>query len=88
MKKQCKWCGMQLELNNYHKRTKSRDGLDHVCKECRSIEFKARYENNKPYFNAKSRKWVEENHDAHLRNVHAYMARKKSKKGGHYGSKD
>lgn len=37
MKKLCKNCGEELDVRNFHKDSKSKDGYKNVCKKCRSI---------------------------------------------------
>jgi len=35
--KTCKCCGKELPLNMFHKKPDTKDGLNPVCKECRSV---------------------------------------------------
>lgn len=70
--KLCKICNINKELTNFGVEKKSKDGLRSVCKECRKIESKQRYVENKEYFiqynqltkesrNISKKKWSELN---------------------------
>lgn len=70
--KVCKKCNISKELSEFGVENKSKDGLKSICKECRKIESKERYSNNKEYFiqygqinrtkiNVTQKKWAELN---------------------------
>jgi hypothetical protein len=69
IKKQCKICGKELEIKNFHKDAKSKDGYKNICKKCRST---------------RTRKIITEERKRFDRNIkHAiYMAIKNNKEGG------
>lgn len=41
--KQCRTCLKEKELSDYHKRSKSSDGLDYYCKSCKYEKHRARF---------------------------------------------
>ena len=70
--KLCKICNIDKELTDFGVEKKSKDGLRSVCKECRKIESKQRYVENREYFiqynqltkesrNISKKKWSELN---------------------------
>jgi hypothetical protein len=70
--KLCKICNISKELTDFGVEKKSKDGLRSVCKECRKIESKQRYIENREYFiqynqltkesrNISKKKWSELN---------------------------
>jgi hypothetical protein len=70
--KLCKICNINKELTDFGIEKKSKDGLRSSCKECRKLESKKRYSENKEYFiqynqltkesrNISKKKWSEIN---------------------------
>jgi hypothetical protein len=59
--KNCKKCGIEKNLCDFHKHRKSKDGLRDVCKECRKIETKLNYTKNKKRYNLQSTEWNKKN---------------------------
>ena len=72
--KRCGKCHIEQDLCFFGKDSKRKDGLKTICKECRKIESKKRYDENKEYFiqynqltkesrNVSKKKWSELNKD-------------------------
>lgn len=72
--KRCGKCHIEQDLCFFGKDSKRKDGLKTICKDCRKIESKKRYDENKEYFiqynqltkesrNVSKKKWSELNKD-------------------------
>lgn len=53
--KKCGKCAITKPIDEFNKRTASKDGLQGRCKSCNSTTLKDHYGNNKQYYVAKSR---------------------------------
>lgn len=62
--KRCYACGQELPIDMFDNRSKSKDGHDSICKECKSKQNKEYKEKNKDVLREKSKKKRLENRDA------------------------
>jgi hypothetical protein len=60
--KVCNKCKVEKELNEFHKRLSSKDGLNETCKSCKKLY----HLNNKEKFIEKSKLWVKNNKDKRI----------------------
>ena len=63
MKKICRTCKKEQELNCFSKDKTTKDGLQHSCKICKNIVKKKWAKLNKERINAYSREWLNKNTD-------------------------
>lgn len=61
--KQCSKCKINKTLEEFNKKSSSRDGLSSYCKECNKINLKRHYNSNEEYYKNKSK-----NYNLSLRN--------------------
>ena len=72
--KTCNRCKLELELNNFNKNSKSNDGLNYICKGCKSTIDKEHYTKNSTKIKSQSNKrrienpnyqknWIENNQE-------------------------
>lgn len=61
--KTCKKCELMKPLNDYHKHSKSKDGRQTVCKQCRNALDKIYRDSNKDKISITRKKYREENKD-------------------------
>ena len=59
--KQCRVCKKIKSLDNFHKHIHKKDGYRNKCKECRIIESRQRYLDNKEYIDEQNVKWAKDN---------------------------
>lgn len=82
--KKCNKCEIEKDICFYGKDSKTKDGLKTICKECRKIESKKRYNENKEYFiqyniltkesrNISKKKWSESNKDKVINSSKKYL---------------
>jgi hypothetical protein len=82
--KKCGKCLFEKDLCLFGKDSKSKDGFKSVCKECRKIESKKRYDENKEYFiqynlltkesrNVSKKKWSELNKNKVINSSKKYV---------------
>ena len=76
--KVCSRCGEEKPLTSeyFHKYKPSKDGLRAACKECRKLETKEYYENNKEQVLEKNKKWVESNKERVKKNKRDWAKKK------------
>lgn len=68
MKICCK-CLISKETINFFKKKASKDGLQHLCKDCFKLEHKTWRDKNKEKINIKTRNWYKENSEIHKKRV-------------------
>jgi len=59
--KKCFLCKEEKSLDNFTKDNDKKDGLDYLCRKCRSIKNKERYLLNCEKINLYSKKWQKNN---------------------------
>jgi hypothetical protein len=85
--KVCKKCDVKKELNEFHKWSKSKDGLKPYCKLCSSIDRKKYRENNKEKAIKESREYYYNNIDK-IREYQNSDVRKAQKKSYYENNKE
>ena len=61
--KKCSFCKKYLDLEDFHKNHKTKDGLQYICKKCASIKFRIYSEKNKEKIRDTRRKYRIKNRD-------------------------
>lgn len=89
MKKACRLCYIYYPLNNFHKKSNSKDGHNSICKQCKGaveaerylikrtqITFNRRekYCENPDKFKAANKKWKEKNPDNFIKSLRKYRS--------------
>ena len=59
--KRCTICKTTKSLTEFHRQARNKDGLQYVCKVCRSLEAQQRYQTNPEKILARNRVWRERN---------------------------
>jgi len=59
--KYCNYCESFKELDDFHLRKESKDGVGYKCKVCHSEYAKEQYKNNKYVYKKKAKEWAENN---------------------------
>lgn len=62
----CKKCGEEKKMTEYHKRKRNSDGYNNICKDCRKIETKDYYDNNKKNILIKTKIYRKNNREHYL----------------------
>lgn len=75
--KECKGCKELKSLDDYHKSTISKDGLNSYCKVCRCAKQKIYVKNNKKMVYEKKKKWRELNKEEIKISRHKYYKKNK-----------
>jgi len=80
MKKCAKCCEIK-EDTEFHKQPKNKSGLHSYCKVCRKEAKKIEYIQNKDKYNARSKRYSEQNHDRMLKYWHDFHEPRKLQNG-------
>ena len=80
MAKQCKHCNITKPLDQFHKRSGTKDGLQYYCKSCKTQMFRSWYAKNKDIHQARYAQFIENNsewaskyyHDYRINNLGTY----------------
>ena len=78
--KVCKTCGIEKEIDEFCKDSKTTDGYFYKCKECQSIHYKKYYEENKEKEKIRYKKYYEENKEKESIRQKKYYEENKEKK--------
>lgn len=79
IKKICSKCKKEKELMCFGKHLSSKDGLKGQCKECRKVESKLRYKENKEELSTYYKKRYEQNKNKILEGIKKYAMSKRGK---------
>lgn len=63
IEKKCRICGVVKPVSEYHKKKENSDGLETLCKSCRSVKRKEYYEATREHSLEVNRKWAQNNRE-------------------------
>jgi hypothetical protein len=75
----CNCCKIQKSFFEYHKKTKSKDGLNDICKSCANEKARMWYDKNKERNHETMRKWRFKNRDKYLADSSAWQYNNKDR---------
>jgi 5-methylcytosine-specific restriction endonuclease McrA len=79
MKKVCSKCGISKNIIEFHKCSNNKDGYKNICKKCRSLESKLRYEENKEKRKEQNKEYYRNNKDKCTKAPKAYREANKKR---------
>lgn len=78
--KTCTKCQASKSLEGFYKRSRSPDGREAWCKECRLAHNRKWFSKNKERHSELTRRWYEENREQHLSNSREWYAANRHRK--------
>ncbi len=78
--KVCRKCNKELSEDFFHKHPNYKDGLNNVCKECRSKDGKQYYQEHIPYYRKWRKEYYDQNKDIEIEKIKEYYKRNPDKK--------
>lgn len=76
-KKICKHCEIEKSTNDFYNDERKKDGLEGICKECKSLKAAIRYEEKKEQINQQQKEYYSNNKEKKLSSVRSYAEQNK-----------